>query len=577
MRERRRGLQTFSQAMKTPVFIISLVIAVSFVIMGVFLPNFEPYIEGIFAWVTEYLGWSLILGAGVFVLVTIYLIFSPLGEIKLGEDGESPAYSTTSWFAMLFSAGMGIGLLFWGVSEPINHYDWPKFAEPQSSAAIHEALQFSLFHWGFHPWAIYAIVAASLAYFTYRKGLPMLLSSTLEPILGRDGIDGKIGSTVNIIGVISTLFGISTSLGFGVMQIGGGFEALFGIPNSTGLWLTIIFVVTLMAIISTTTGIDRGIKWLSQANLGVAGSLMIFVLILGPTLFILDALTHSTGQYLQNFFSMSFGIDAAGEGQEGWYDAWTIFYWAWWISWAPFVGSFIARVSRGRTIRSFAIGVMLAPTAASIVWFSIFGGAALFNEHYTDTSIIDAVMQDEAAGFFALLESFPLTNLLVVIAMLSLTVFFVTSSDSGTYVLGMLTSKGNMFPPMKLRITWGVLEGAFAAVLLMAGGLSALQTSAVLGGFPFMIIMFFMIYSLIYALNKELREGSLPYERSRIYAALADLQKEDRFSEEIIEEEDLEDAYNIYENEATEVIDEVHLDDEEEADAEEDTENEKDK
>ncbi|WP_279401751.1 BCCT family transporter [Piscibacillus salipiscarius] len=502
-----------------------------------FYDKFGTYVDKTFTWVVETLGWSFILGGSIFLIVAIYLMISPLGEIKLGDDHEKPAYSTPAWFAMLFSAGMGIGLLFWGVSEPINHYMWPPHGEAETPAAVHKALQYSFFHWGLHPWAVYAIVAAALAYFSYRKNLPMLLSSTLEPLLGRKRLNGFWGNTINIIGVISTLFGISTSLGLGVMQIGGGFEQLFGIPNDTGLWLMIILVVTGLAILSTTSGIDKGIKWLSQANIGVAGLLLLFVLILGPTLFILEALTHSTGGYIQNIFKMSFGIDAAGEGTEGWYDAWTIFYWAWWISWAPFVGAFIARVSRGRTIRSFTMGVLLVPTVISIVWFSVFGGAGLFLEHFKESSIWNAVSEDEAQGFFALLDTFPFSSVLIIIAMLSLTVFFITSADSGTYVIGMLTSKGNENPPLGLRIIWGIIEGGFAAVLLLAGGLGALQTAAVVGGFPFMLIMFLMIGCLIYALNRELKDGSLPQERARIYAALEDLREEKKIRKGIIQDQ----------------------------------------
>ncbi len=533
----KRGLSSFNDSLKTPVFVISLIFAVAFVLLGIFLPNFGDYMNNTFDWVVTNLGWTFILGGSIFLVVTIFLIFSPLGEIKLGDDHEKPEYSTLTWFAMLFSAGMGIGLLFWGVSEPIFHYDWPAYGEGGTEAAVNAALQYSFFHWGLHPWAIYAVVACSLAYFTYRKGLPMLLSSTLEPLIGKDKLNGGWGNTVNIIAVVATLFGISTSLGLGVMQIGGGFETLFGITNNETLWIIIIIVVTTLAIISTTTGIDRGIKWLSQINIVVAGLLLLFVFILGPTLYILNSFTHSIGSYLQNIVSMSFGIDAAGEGTEGWYNAWTVFYWAWWISWAPFVGSFIARISRGRTIRSFAVGVLLVPTAVSMAWFSVFGGAALFKEHFTNSSILEAVYEHEALGFFALLSEFPFSSLLIVVAMLSLTVFFVTSSDSGTYVIGMLTSKGNPIPPIQLRITWGILEGAFAAVLLLAGGLAALQTAAVVGGFPFMIIMFLMIYCLLKALMKELKEGSLPMERNRIFTALEDLRAERKIHDGVITDE----------------------------------------
>ncbi|MFZ4450767.1 BCCT family transporter [Salibacterium aidingense] len=533
----QKGLTTFSQTLKAPVFIISFILAAAFVIVGIALPAFGDYMDAAFTWMTTNLGWAFIIGASVFLIVTIYLIFSPLGEIKLGEDDEDPEYPTGAWFAMLFSAGMGIGLLFWGVSEPLNHYDWPPLGEAGTAATVHTALQYSFFHWGFHPWAIYAVVACALAYFSYRKGLPMLLSSTLEPILGRDNLNGTWGNLVNIIGVLATLLGISTSLGLGVMQIGGGLEQLFGIPNNQGLWVAIVAVVTVLAIISTSTGIDKGIKWLSQINLSVAGLLMLIVFVVGPTLFILNALTHSTGTYFQNLIHMSFGLDAAGEGTEGWYQAWTIFYWAWWIAWAPFVGSFIARVSRGRTIRSFAVGVLLVPTAVSMVWFSVFGGAALYNQHFAGVNILEAVLEDEAQGFFALLSEFPVSGLLIAVAMISVAVFFVTSSDSGTYVIGMLTSKGNPNPPLGVRITWGTIEGLFAIVLLLAGGLNALQTASFLGGFPFMLVMLLMVYCLIKALYDELRDGSLPLERQRIFAALEDLQRERKIDEDVITEE----------------------------------------
>ncbi|PRO64284.1 BCCT family transporter [Alkalicoccus urumqiensis] len=536
-----KGITSFSAALKTPVLIISLILAVAFVITGIVLPGFGDYMDATFTWMVSTLGWTFILGASIFLIVTIFLIISPLGEIKLGGDNEKPEYPLGSWFAMLFSAGMGIGLLFWGVSEPLNHYDWPPFGEAGAESTVHLALQYSFFHWGFHPWAIYAVVACALAYFSYRRNLPMMLSSTLEPILGRDNLNGGWGNTVNIIGVLATLFGISTSLGLGVLQIGGGLNTLFGWENSEFLWVMIVVVVTALAIISTTTGIDKGIKWLSQINISVAGLLMIIVLILGPTLFIFDSLTHSIGSYLQNLIGMSFNLDAAGEGTEGWYEAWTIFYWAWWIAWAPFVGSFIARVSRGRTIRSFAIGVMLVPTLVSMVWFSVFGGAALYSQHFGGVNLLDAVLEDEAQGFFALLGEFPLSGLLIAVAMLSVTVFFVTSSDSGTYVIGMLTSQGNPLPPVQLRITWGIIEGAFAIVLLLAGGLNALQTASLLGGFPFMIIMFFMIYALFKALFGELRDGSLPLERQRIYAALEDLRQERKLEEDVLSEDPLDD------------------------------------
>lgn len=495
----------------SPTFLISLVVMVIFVLFGVVATeSMGKGVSATFDFMIKNLGWSFILGASFFLFLIIFLLLSPLGQIKLGKDDEKPAYTNLTWFAMLFSCGMGIGLLFWGVSEPIWHYMWPPYGEANTPEAAHLAMRYAFFHWGFHPWAIYAVVAGSLAYFSYRKGLPMLLSSTLEPILGREKIYGGWGTLVNVIGVFATLFGLATSLGLGAMQIGSGMESLFGIPSTAGLWVVIVIVVTAGAVTSTVTGIDRGIKRLSQFNIIIAGLLMALVFIVGPTLFVLRTFTHATGDYLQNIIQMSFHMDPAGAGTEGWTGAWTIFYWAWWIAWAPFVGTFIARISRGRTIRNFIIGVLLVPTGVSLVWFSVFGGSALFIEQFGAGGIADAVSKDSAAGFFAVLSTLPAPKVLIAVAMLSVAIFFITSSDSGTYVNGMLTSRGNPNPPIPLRLIWGVLEGAIAAVLLFSGGLQALQTASVVGGFPFMIIMFLMLYCLFKALYAELRAGTLP-------------------------------------------------------------------
>ena len=509
-------------------FWVSLVVVVTFVLFGVFMPERAEEVFGeVFDWMMVNTGWAFILGASFFLIMALVMFITPIGQIKLGKPEEEPEYNVYSWFGMLFSCGMGIGLLFWGVSEPVFHYTWPAVAEPETAAAAHEAMRFSFFHWGLHPWGVYAIVAGSLAYFSYRKGLPMMLSSTLHPILGDDGIYGFWGNVVNIIGVFATLFGLATSLGLGAMQIGAGLETLFGIANTGGLQVTIVAVVTCVAVISTYTGIDKGIKYLSTLNITIAIILLILVFILGPTVFILDITTHGIGEYLQNIVGDSFMLDATGEGIRGdWYEAWTIFYWAWWIAWAPFVGTFVARVSRGRTIRQFVLGVLLVPTAVSTIWFGVFGGSALHFEHVEEVgTIIEAIGVDEAMGFFESLQLFPASQILIFAAMTSVAVFFATSSDSGTYVAGMLTSGGDPDPPLPLRVIWGVLEGSIAAVLLFTGGLSALQTSSLIGGLPFMIVMLVMVYCLFKALLEELREGTLPKERKRIYDAIEELQE----------------------------------------------------
>lgn len=506
-------------------FWIALVVMIIFVIFGVAAPeSFGKATDAVFKYMVEAWGWAFIFGASIFLFLVVFLLLSPVGEIRLGGDDEKPGYSNMAWFAMLFSCGMGIGLLFWGVSEPIWHYMWPPHGEAKTAGSVHLAMQYAFFHWGFHPWAIYAVVAGSLAYFSYRKGLPMLLSSCLEPILGRKGIEGPWGMLINIIGVFATIFGLATSLGLGAMQIGAGLEELFGLTSGPALWVAIVIITSIIALISTSTGIDRGIKYLSQINIVVAVLLMLLVFIVGPTLFILKLLTQSTGDYLQNIIQMSFGLDAAGAGTEGWYNAWTVFYWAWWIAWAPFVGTFIARVSRGRTIRNFVVGVMLVPVAVSMVWFAVFGGSALYQTHFAgNEAIMAAVNKDSALGFFAALQGFPVSGLLVAVAMFSVAIFFITSSDSGTYVNGMLTSGGNPDPPLYLRIVWGSLQGAIAAILLFTGGLKALQTASIIGGFPFMIIMLLMLYCLMKSLFAELREGTLPIEKQRIKDALAEI------------------------------------------------------
>jgi glycine betaine transporter len=488
-------------------FIVPLVLCLAFVLLGVIAPvAFGEVAAQVFKFMTVNLGWSFILGVSLFLFVILYIMISPLGKIKLGADDSKPDYTNFTWFAMLFSCGMGIGLLFWGVSEPIWHYIWPPLGDANTAEAGHQAMRYAFFHWGFHPWAIYALTGGALAYFSYRKGLPMMLSSTLEPILGKDNLDRGWGSVVNTIAVFATLFGLATSLGLGTMQIASGMNTLFGIPNNNVTWVLIVTIITAAAVISTMTGIDKGIRILSKINIYIAGVLLALVFILGPTLFILNMYGHAMGDYLQNIVGMSFRLDPMIAGAEGWITAeygWTVFYWAWWVAWAPFVGTFIARVSKGRTIRQFVAGALLVPTMVSMVWLSVFGGAAIYIEHFGVGGIAEAVNIDNAAGFFAMLSHFPGANALIGLAMLSVIFFFITSSDSGTYVNGMLTSGGNPNPPMPLRVTWGVLEGAIAAVLLFTGGLSALQTASVVAGFPFMIIMLLMTYCWLKSLYSD--------------------------------------------------------------------------
>ncbi len=503
---------------KNKTFWIAFILNLLFLLWGIFgIESLRTAADASFAFITTKLGWSFMLGVSIFVAIALYLVFSPVGSIRLGEPGEKPKYSNFTWFSMLFSAGMGIGLVFWSVSEPIWHYIWPATGAAANAAAETQqaavnAMRLSFFHWGIHPWTVYIMVGGALAYFSYHRGLPMLLSSTLEPIIGEENLDKGWGRLVNVIGVYATLFGLATSLGLGAMSIANGLGHLGLVSGTgTGVQVIIIAVVTAGAVISTVTGIDKGIKWLSNINVWIMIALMALVIILGPTLFILKIFTNTTGQYLQNIVGMSFMSDAIMDNP--WLPAWTIFYWAWWIAWAPFVGTFIARVSRGRTIRQFVIGAMFVPVLVSFIWFAIFGGTGLHIEIFGAGGLAEAVSENEAAGFYAALTHLPLSSLLILMGTLSVTIFFITSSDSATYVNGMLTCKGDPNPPAKLRVLWGVSEGAIAAILLFTGGLGALQTASVVSGFPFMIVMFFMVYSLLKALRldykKEVAQGAI--------------------------------------------------------------------
>ncbi|MEW8987821.1 MAG: BCCT family transporter, partial [Bacillus sp. (in: firmicutes)] len=366
-----------------------------------------------------------------FLVFAAYLAFGPYGKIKLGKDDDEPEFSYFSWFAMLFSAGMGIGLVFWGVAEPITHYIDPPLdlAEGQTPEAARYSLRYSFFHWGLHPWAIYCVIALGLAYSQFRKGESGLISSTFRPLLGKR-VEGPIGKGIDTFATIATTFGVATSLGLGTLQINSGLAHVIGIPNTVGVQLLIILIVTILYMVSATTGLDKGIRYLSNLNLGLAVGLLLFVIVTGPTSFIFDALTTTIGGYLGNLVQMSFRLSPFTQGT--WVGAWTLFYWAWWISWAPFVGTFIARVSKGRTIKEFVLGVLLVPTLFGTIWFSAFGGSALFFELFENRGIVDAVSNDVTTALFITLEQFPLGTILAGLGTLLIITFFITSADSAT-------------------------------------------------------------------------------------------------------------------------------------------------
>ncbi|MCC9620551.1 BCCT family transporter [Thalassospira sp. MA62] len=484
-----------------PVFSISALLILGFIIFGAFFTEtaadlFSSAQSGI----ADYFGWFLIAVANLAVLVSFYLAIGPYGRVRLGRQTDVPEYGLLSWTAMLFSAGIGIGLLYWGVAEPIYHYFAPPIVEPESIESAKQAMTLSFFHWGIHGWAIYSIVGLSLAYFHFRKGLPLSIRSVLYPLIG-ERIYGPWGHAVDILAVFGTMFGIVTSLGLGVMQISAGLNTLFDIPDSTTVQIILIAIITLFATISVMAGLDGGIKRISNLNIQVSFVLLAFIVIVGPTLFIFDSFVENIGNYVNDFVHFSFWAEAYS-GTD-WQVNWTIFYWAWWISWSPFVGVFIARISRGRTVREFTFGVLFIPVVILFFWFTAFGGVAIHLEMTGDPGIIAATKESYGNAIFRFLELMPMTKAITSIVLVMIVIWFVTSSDSGSFVIDMLTAGGEANPPRIQRLFWATTEGLIAAVLLVAGGLSALQAAAVVAGFPFAFVMIVMMYSLLRALGRD--------------------------------------------------------------------------
>jgi choline/glycine/proline betaine transport protein len=491
-----------------PVFITSSILIIGFIVFGAFFTETAgalfSYLQ---SFITTNFGWFFILLMNVALVFCIYLIASRYGDIRLGQQTERPQYSLGSWIGMLFSAGIGIGLVYWGTAEPLYHYMAPPMAEPETMEAAKQAMNISFLHWGLHAWAIYTIVALSLAYFHFRRGLPLSIRSTLYPILGQK-IYGRWGHTVDILAVFGTMFGVVTSLGLGVMQINSGLENLFGLPNSLAVQFVIIAFITLLACGSLMLGLDKGIKRLSDLNMGLTGLLLAFMVILGPTLFIFDSFFENIGNYLAAIVPLSFW----GESYSGtdWQSGWTIFYWAWWVSWAPFVGVFIARISRGRTIREFTLGVLLIPMTILFFWFTAFGGVAIHMEllaaldpALVSPGLIEAVQADTGSAIFKLVEYYPFAKPITLLIVIMIVLWFVTSSDSASFVIDMLTAGGDTNPPKIQRLFWATAEGFIAAILLAAGGLGALQAAAIVAGLPFAIVIFAMMYALWRGLGRD--------------------------------------------------------------------------
>ncbi|HZG73827.1 MAG TPA: BCCT family transporter [Chondromyces sp.] len=486
------------------VFYVSVALVIAAVIFGVALPNvFEQVTANVQAFITSAFGWYYLILVTVIVLFCIVLIISPVGTIRLGKPDEKPEYSRATWFAMLFSAGMGIGLVFWGAAEPLSHFAAsPPLAEAGSDQALKDSMRYTFFHWGLHAWGIYAVVALALAYYKFRKGEPGLISATLTPILGQRA-KGPLGTAIDVIAVFATVVGVATTLGFGAAQINGGLSYMFGIPSEFSVQLIIIAIVTVLFMLSAMTGLGKGIKYLSNTNMVLAIILLALTLIVGPTMFIMNLFTDSIGGYIQNLAAMSFRIAPLNPEHREWINGWTIFYWAWWISWSPFVGIFIARVSRGRTIREFLIGVLLLPSIVSFFWFAVFGTTAMNVQLGGNVDLTQFATEEV---LFAAFNKLPWGTFLSFIALLLIGTFFITSADSATFVLGMQTTYGSLNPSNKVKFTWGIAQSLVAVILLYSGGLQALQNALIIAALPFSLIMILMMVSLSRSLGGERRE-----------------------------------------------------------------------
>ncbi|MCS0596252.1 BCCT family transporter [Massilia agri] len=490
-----------------PVFYISAGLILAFALFGAVFPKRAGSLfDMLQAGIVRDFGWFYILAVAAFLIFVLFLMMSRYGDVKLGPDESEPEYSYLSWFAMLFSAGMGIGLLFFGVAEPVQHYALPPVGEGRTIEAARQAMVLTFFHWGLHAWAIYIVVGLALAYFAFRRGLPLTLRSGLFPLIGQR-IHGPIGHAIDIFAVLGTMFGVATSLGFGVLQVNAGFSYLFGLPVSPTVQIVLIAAITGMATLSAATGLDKGVKRLSELNIILAIALLLFVLAVGSTVFLLQAFVQNIGAYLGAVVQRTFRMYAYEPN--AWLGDWTLFYWGWWISWSPFVGMFIARISRGRTIREFISGVLLVPVLFTFLWMTVFGNTAIALDLSGAAPIVRTVADNLPVALFEVLEQLPFPLIASGIATLLVITFFVTSADSGALVIDMITSGAAPHPPVWQRIFWAVCAGVVAAVLLLAGGLQALQTAALASALPFAVVMLFICYGLLRALQTETRGSSM--------------------------------------------------------------------
>ena len=496
-------------------FWVTVAIAAAFCLWGVFaLDSFSSVLTAVVGWITSSLGWVYMLITTFFLVFVIYLAFSRYGKIKLGQPGDEPEFGNFAWFAMLFQAGMGIDLVFWGVAEPVWHYGDPPMglAEPRTPEAANLALQTAFFHWTLHPWAMYATIGLTVAYFSYRRGQANLqISAVFRPLIG-DRVDGPLGKAIDIIAILATLFGVAVSLGLGTLQIASGLNSVFGIPSTVVVLLIIIAITGVAYMLSASTPLDKGINFLSQASMYLAFLLLVYFLIVGPTLLQLNSFTQEIGVYLANIVPQSLRLSAFDPQQQEWLGSWTIFFWATWIAWGPYVGAFIARISRGRTIRQFIVGVLIGPSLFSMIWFCVFGTAGIKLDQQTNGKFSETLYNDGAAvALFQFLDAYPLALLTSILALFLIFIFFVAGADAGCVVLGSMSAGGVLNPKVGIKLTWGVIMAVIAAVLLVVGGggtdaLDGLTNGAILAATPFGILMVPMCYGLLKTLQSDRRD-----------------------------------------------------------------------
>ncbi|SES05454.1 glycine betaine transporter [Gracilibacillus ureilyticus] len=488
------------------VFYTSFGIIAVLVCWGAFFPkHLSDTSNAGMGWMNEYFSWFYMLATTIFVLACLYLAISPYRNMKLGKQDSKPKYSFFSWLGLLFATGMGVGLVFWGVAEPVLLYvEPPPGYQAETEAAAEAALMYSVFHWALQPWGVFAIIGLSMAFFKFRKKRPGLISHAFYPLIGEKA-NGALGKVINILSTIATAVGVATTFGLSAMQVSGGLSEVFGTPNNEISQLIIIAVITGLFITSLLSGVDKGIRYLSTSNIIVAGVLMILVLFLGPTAFLLDSFVTVLGQYIGEYIPLSLSLSPYGDGD--WRGQWTIFFWAWVIAWGPYVGTFIARISRGRTIKEFVLGVLFVPALLSAVWFSIMGGTGLHKQIIGGLDIAGKAQENEELAFFLMLGDLPFGLILNILGILLISIFFITSADSASYVLSVISSKGVLNPAKFVKLAWGFCISITAAVLLLSGGLEALRAVAILAALPFTAIVLVMIVSLVKGLKEEQGTG----------------------------------------------------------------------